>query len=138
MPKNWTQSVQRKKLGPVGKQARFSGNIRVDGNEIVGYSKFGNQKDLPVQKKRTLWGFYPRSGGENGSRTKFRNSVQKPGLHDDGEYMATSRNRTLEKKMEAWHFDQSREFGFYRSPLNEPGRDAFNKMWRENSYRSRG
>jgi len=129
---NWTNLFNGKNLdGWETKQG--SAEYKVDGNEIVGYSKLGT-KSTYLCTKRPYGDFIlevevKMEVGLN-SGIQFRSQA-----HDDGEvYGYQAEIDASKRKWSGGIFDQSRRGWVYPVTMNEPGRDAFNNgAW--NSYR---
>lgn len=129
---NWTNLFNGKNLeGWEIKQG--SAEYKVDGNEIVGYSKLGTESTYLCTKKSygdfILEVDVKMEVGLN-SGIQFRSNSRENGQVYGYQAEIDASNR----KWSGGIFDQSRRGWVYPVTMNEPGRDAFkNGAW--NSYR---
>ncbi len=129
---NWTNLFNGKNLKD-WETKQGSAEYKVDGNEIIGYSKLGSESTYLCTKKSygdfILEVDVKIEVGLN-SGIQFRSNS-----HESGEvYGYQAEIDASDRKWSGGIFDQSRRGWVYPVTMNEPGREAFkNGTW--NSYR---
>jgi len=129
---NWTNLFNGKNLDGWEKR-QGTADYKVDGNEVIGYSKFGTESTYLCTKKSygdfILEVDVKIEVGLN-SGIQFRSNA-----HENGEvYSYQAELDASDRKWSGGIFDQSRRGWVYPVTMNEPGRGAFrNGAW--NSYR---
>lgn len=129
---NWTNLFNGKNLDGWEKR-QGTADYKVDGNEVIGYSKFGTESTYLCTKKS--YGDFILEVDVK-VEVGLNSGIQlRSNAHKDGEvYGYQVEIDASDRKWSGGIFDQSRRGWVYPVTMNEPGREAFkNGSW--NSYR---